>query len=272
MNGWRRGSLLVAGSVLAVAACSNVRYWADYDPQAAFGDYRTYAWLPATDDQQAALEWVSPFLERRLQRAIERELASRGFARTSDGNPDFLVSVYPVVPEREGEPGDDSAAAQAQRTQHWPRTTVSLGFAVGFGYPYWYGYPYWGLRYPYFSYYPPLRIGYPYYGYPYYGYPYYRYPSYGFMYPYFVAPGYGWYPPYGVVYTPVFGHRHVFPEGVEPGTLVADVVDAGSGELVWRGWAARALLETPDAEHLDAYVESVVAKMLEPFPPLTPGR
>lgn len=247
MNGWLTRSALAAGLALA-AACSTVKYSSDFDPQASFTAYETYDWILPSEDEQAALERANPFLEQRLQRAVESELADRGFVKTAGGAPDVLVSVYPIVPaRREGPPG--GAAPRAYRSP----VNVSVGFGVAFGGPYRYGWGYRGFGYPY-----------PYYGfrYPYFGYPYW----YGFGYPYFAIsfPVYG-YRPYGYAR---YGHAPGGAlSGVAPGTLVVDVVDARTDELVWRGWAEGALWELPRPEQLDKYVAEVVAKLMKRFPP-----
>lgn len=253
MIGWRRGSALVAALALGAAGCSAVRYSADYDRQAPFREYSTYAWSPASAQERAVLERVSPFLERRLQRAIERELASRGFVRASEGEADFLVSVHPLVPES-ARSGGDSAAADAYRR---PGPRVSVGLGIGFGRPYGYGYPYFGYRNPYVFHYPYWGFGY---------FPYWdlAYPRYGFGYPYAVYPGWGAYSPYGY---PMGAYGRRYRRGVAPGTLAVDIIDAGSEELVWRGWAEGALLDAPDAEELDEYVNGIVEKILKRFPP-----
>ena len=98
------------------------------------------------------------------------------------------------------------------------------GYSYGFGYPYGYGF---GYRYGFRR----SFFGYGGYGYPYGGY------------------GYG---SHGVVTT--------YTEG----TLVIDIIDAGTNELVWRGAAVSALGDaTYDAKDINKAVE----KILEEFPP-----
>jgi len=100
------------------------------------------------------------------------------------------------------------------------------GYSYGFGYPYGYGY---GYR----SGFRRSFFGYGGYGYPYGGY------------------GYG---SQGAVTT--------YTEG----TLVIDIIDAGTNELVWRGAAVSALGDaTYDAKDINKAVE----KILEEFPPLS---
>ena len=252
---WTR-TLLLAGFCVPLAACATVKYSADYDHQATFEDYKTYDWLAPTEDERAALERVNPFLERRLQRAVDAELANRGFVRTGEGEVDFWVSVYPLVPSRE----EDRRARRAHGH-------VSVGLALGFGYPYRYGYPFYRYRYPYFGY-----------RYPYWGYPYVA----GFGFPYFAIwypfPGYsnfGWGPGYGSGYYSFggYGYPAVFAvDDLGPGTIVVDVTDARSEELAWRGWAEGALLEVPSPDRLAEYADEIAANIMKGFPPSSPSQ
>ena len=56
------------------------------------------------------------------------------------------------------------------------------------------------------------------------------------------------------------------PSDRMPGTLVVDVMDPTSNELIWRGWAEGALLDREVARSQEQ-VDDVVASILEKFPP-----
>jgi hypothetical protein len=110
---------------------------------------------------------------------------------------------------------------------------ASVWIGVGFGYPYGYG-----LRHPHW----PWRS------------PFYRQP-WGFACTYRLGFGYLWLPVYEE------------PRTRLPGTLVIDILDARSRELIWRGSAEGAVLgpggEAASQEELD----DVAAKILKEFPP-----
>ena len=55
------------------------------------------------------------------------------------------------------------------------------------------------------------------------------------------------------------------------GTLVLDVVDAKTDEVVWRGWSRKDLGGDPKPENIRTYVNQAVAKILEEFPRNTQG-
>lgn len=106
----------LAPALVLLAGCSPyiVRY--DFDPQASFATYKTYAWRLASPKEQAKAEGMAnPIMDSRVHRILERELAARGFQR-QDTNPDFLLTYYPVYRER------------------YVQTYTSMGPAWGWGY------------------------------------------------------------------------------------------------------------------------------------------
>ena len=50
------------------------------------------------------------------------------------------------------------------------------------------------------------------------------------------------------------------------GTLVLDITDARTGEVIWRGWASKSLDLDPRPEKVRMYVNEAVEKILENFP------
>ena len=243
---------LLSGAALAAAACSTVQYRTDYDREAEFVSYETYDWMLPTEAEQTALARISPFLERRLQRALDRELTERGYTRSTDGSPDVWVSAYPILADADESGADYTSSGYGGGIL--PGVSLSVGLAVapyGAAYgpaPYGYGYGPYGSAW--FS-------PYPYFGYPAYGY----YPSIGVG--YYSAGGYG-YAPYGGAY----GYPLAVTAGANtPGTLAVDVTDARSDLLVWRGWAEGALYEPVSSDELADFVDEVVQKIMRGFPP-----
>jgi hypothetical protein len=75
--------LLVA---LLLAGCSSIETNVDYDRAANFSSYKTFAFKDVRSPD-------SPLRMRRVRSAIERTLASRGFAK-ADGTPDLWVVLH----------------------------------------------------------------------------------------------------------------------------------------------------------------------------------
>jgi hypothetical protein len=212
-----------------------VHYGADFDSQAGFADLQTYAVMLPNEEERAALAGISPFLERRLERALHNEMDARGYSEATEGDPDFWISAFPVLPPQVAtESGGTSGFAVP--TSPATNVNVSFGFAVGspWGYPGAFGFPYHGF-------------------WPYHGFGAVAYPTFGFGVQSFG--GYGLAGPSGG------GASY-------PGTIIVEVIDARSDDLVWQGWAENALQEAPEPRYLDEYVDEVVKKILRGFPPI----
>jgi len=50
-------------------------------------------------------------------------------------------------------------------------------------------------------------------------------------------------------------------------TIVLDVIDAATNELVWRGWATADLDTNPSRDRVAYYVDRAINKILDEFPP-----
>ena len=80
--------LPVAILLLAFSSCSSVKVAADYDRNANFETYRSFAFYkPGIDKAE-----ISDLDKRRILRAIEAELLNKGFTKSQ--NPDMLVSIF----------------------------------------------------------------------------------------------------------------------------------------------------------------------------------
>jgi hypothetical protein len=91
-------SLLIgaaAGAVLTAGCATTLKAQSDHDRTQNFSSYHTYSWMAdqpmiAPADEVAR---VSPLNRRRIEQAIENELASKGFQKSTDrGAADFVVS------------------------------------------------------------------------------------------------------------------------------------------------------------------------------------
>ena len=77
--------LLIA---VVTTSCTSVRVAADYDKNANFNDYKTFAFYKTGIDKAE----ISDLDKRRILRAIETELLAKGFTKSE--NPDLLVSIF----------------------------------------------------------------------------------------------------------------------------------------------------------------------------------
>lgn len=80
--------LLVLLILLTVMSCTSVRVASDYDKDANFSKYKTFAFYkPGIDKVE-----INDLDKRRILRAIESELLAKGFTKSE--TPDLLVSIF----------------------------------------------------------------------------------------------------------------------------------------------------------------------------------
>lgn len=74
--------------VLTLASCSSVQVATDYDREANFNNYHSYAFYkPGIDKAE-----ISDLDKRRILRAIDAELSQKGMVKSE--NPDLLISFF----------------------------------------------------------------------------------------------------------------------------------------------------------------------------------
>lgn len=86
-------SLILLGLVL-LSSCSSVRVLSDYNQEANFNEYKSYAFYKTGIDKAQ----ISDLDKKRILYAIEDEMASRGFVKSE--NPDLLISIFTKEEER----------------------------------------------------------------------------------------------------------------------------------------------------------------------------
>jgi len=79
---------------ILLSSCSSVRVAADYDREANFDNYKTFAFFkPGIDKAE-----INDLDKRRILRAIEAELMAKGYTKSE--NPDMLVSIFTKSTQR----------------------------------------------------------------------------------------------------------------------------------------------------------------------------
>ena len=101
--------------IATLASCSSVYVNADYDKNASFSNYKTYAYMKNNLDNIA----ISDFDKKRILNAIDEVMATKGFTKSE--NPDIIVNIF--TKERE-------------------RVEVYQNYGFGWGWN-----PYWGIGY-----------------------------------------------------------------------------------------------------------------------------
>ncbi|MCF7560593.1 DUF4136 domain-containing protein [Sabulilitoribacter multivorans] len=80
--------------LIIVSSCSSVKVATDYDKNAKFSEYKTFAFFKTGIDKAE----ISDLDKRRILRAIESELLAKGFTKSE--NPDLLVSLFTKSQQR----------------------------------------------------------------------------------------------------------------------------------------------------------------------------
>ncbi|OEK09026.1 hypothetical protein A8C32_14130 [Flavivirga aquatica] len=80
--------------LIVVTSCSSVRVAADYDKNATFTEYKTFAFFKTGIDKAE----ISDLDKRRILRAIETELLAKGFTKSE--KPDLLISLFTKSQQR----------------------------------------------------------------------------------------------------------------------------------------------------------------------------
>jgi hypothetical protein len=87
----RSGLIILIGLVFC---CSTMKINVDYDQDASFLHYKTYRWIPYQPKITPRRMIDNTLLEKRIKKSADAELAAKGYIRTLDGEPDFLVAFH----------------------------------------------------------------------------------------------------------------------------------------------------------------------------------
>jgi len=80
--------------VAFVLACASTQVTDDYDVNADFSSYATFAWMPQPREMRGDARIDNPLIAERVRSAIERTLTSKGYRPTSETTPDFFVGYF----------------------------------------------------------------------------------------------------------------------------------------------------------------------------------
>jgi len=119
-------AVLVLAVVLPFFACSSSRIQTDYDHQADFSTYSTFAWYQ-TEETDGPTQGPSQIVDERIRRAIVENLQAKGLSRAEPNEADLAVTYY--------------ASLSSQMQFH----TTGWGYGGGWGWgPRWgFGYGFW---------------------------------------------------------------------------------------------------------------------------------
>lgn len=90
--------------MLLMASCSSITVNTDFDSQANFGSYKTYAWIekPIAEAGDAdAAQRMNALLDKKIKSAVDAQLATKGMTPAAE-NPDVLL-IYHMGVDRKVE-------------------------------------------------------------------------------------------------------------------------------------------------------------------------
>ncbi len=167
--------------------CAAVKVSFDYNPEIDFEVYKTFDWIPDSEEQSKSTDVrnpaSNPFILKRLMAAMEGEMAKKGYQKQTDGKPNLLLNF-----QTDFEKKKDVYVYSTPGYVHWRK----------------------GRR---------------------------------------------------VVVGP---KKYVEVDRYQEGTLVLDIIDGASNQLIWQGWATSILRDPQVAEE---QLQKAVGKLLEHFPP-----
>ena len=120
-------TLIAVTAVISAIACSSTSIHTDFDHQADFSEYSTFAWYAEGEPRNSPTEGPSQIIDGRIRRAISENLQAKDLTQTGPGDADLLVTYY--------------ASLNSQMRFH----TTGWGYGQGWGWgPYWsFGYGFW---------------------------------------------------------------------------------------------------------------------------------
>jgi hypothetical protein len=95
-----RSIAIAAAASLLLLACSHAKVQTEFDPKAEYPRYKTWAWIAQQPGPEQAQAIRNPAVLGLVRAAVERELAARGLAAASGGEPDLLVAVHGFARDR----------------------------------------------------------------------------------------------------------------------------------------------------------------------------
>ena len=239
----RSNNVLIVAVAAVLGSCRPYQVHTDYDEKVSFAEKRTFAWLDSTRLDPSRQDSTRQDSTRRQGSARQREdQTSNPFLERRVKRAVELVMVEHGLSESESDRADLLVTAfvigpsrQDRLASQWLGAGCGPSLSVWFGRSYPYGFS---------------RRGSPWF------FPgsYWRDP-YGYACSYRIGYGYGWLPLYGR------------PGGQLAGTLVVDILDGATHEVLWRGSAEGALIDIRRSDQSQGEIDRIVREVLKEYPP-----
>ncbi|MCH6575789.1 MAG: DUF4136 domain-containing protein [Bacteroidetes bacterium] len=86
--------LIISGIFLmaVITGCSTVLVQSDYDREINFANFHTFDWRAQSENAGSNAVQRNTLFERRLKKAVDKELTANGFQKQTAERPDFLIA------------------------------------------------------------------------------------------------------------------------------------------------------------------------------------
>ncbi|MCH7771795.1 MAG: DUF4136 domain-containing protein [Bacteroidetes bacterium] len=94
--------LIISGIFLmaVITGCSTVLVQSDYDREINFANFHTFDWTAQSENAGSNAVQRNTLFERRLKKAVDKELTANGFQKQTAERPDFLIAYNIQVKDR----------------------------------------------------------------------------------------------------------------------------------------------------------------------------
>lgn len=86
--------------VAITLGCSGVQVSQDYEPGANLTTLRTYQWKSSNQEKTGDPRIDNPLRDERIRAAVDRQLTDKGFVKTENQKPDFLVLYQNILRQK----------------------------------------------------------------------------------------------------------------------------------------------------------------------------
>ena len=95
-------NLIISGIFLmaVITGCSTVLVQSDYDHEINFANFHTFDWKSQSENAGSNAVQRNTLFERRLKKAVDKELTANGFQKQTAERPDFLIAYSIQVKDR----------------------------------------------------------------------------------------------------------------------------------------------------------------------------
>jgi len=90
----KRALVFCIGVLFFTGGCSSITVKTDYDREVDFGKYQTFKWMPQAERGGRDTVAENSLLDKRIRRAVERELSAKGYQLIESGKTDLLLAYH----------------------------------------------------------------------------------------------------------------------------------------------------------------------------------